>query len=329
MPAASRHAGTQLPRLGGGSKDRAQLAEIQRRRIVLAMIEVASERGGARVTVAHVVARSGVSRRTFYELFVDSEECLLAAVEESLVCAAGYVRDIQDPLDPLRTRIRRTVHALLCFFEDEPARGRLLVVETLSGGKAILRRRSEVLAEIVAAVEQGSRESSQSSAVTALTAEGVVGSALSVVHARLLKSASPALVELTNPLTSLIVLPYLGTAAARKELERPLPERRQYRRKSANGTTHLSDLPMRITYRTICVLREIAARPGASNRQIAQAVGIADQGQMSKLLQRLERLGLIINVNAGQGRGLANVWRLTPSGAEVESAVGRSRSAEE
>ena len=36
------------------------------------------------VTVAQVVERAGVSRRTFYEVFEDREDCLLAALEEGI-----------------------------------------------------------------------------------------------------------------------------------------------------------------------------------------------------------------------------------------------------
>lgn len=151
-----------------------------------------------------------------------------------------------------------------------------------------------------------------------------MGSVLAVLHARLLASAAPTLVELTNPLMGMIVLPYLGPAAARKELERPLPERSPAEPQPADGASRLNDLPMRITYRTMCVLSVIAAQPGASNRQVSVAADISDQGQVSKLLQRLERLGLIANTWAGRERGLANAWLLTPVGAEIERATGRA-----
>ena len=45
------------------------------------MAEVTAEQGAAGVTVAHIVARSGVSRSTFYELFSDRDDCLLATLE--------------------------------------------------------------------------------------------------------------------------------------------------------------------------------------------------------------------------------------------------------
>ena len=59
---------------------------------------------------------------------------------------------------------------------------------------------------------------------------------------------------------------------------------------------------MRLTYRTALVLEEVAEHPGVSNRVVAERAGISDQGQVSKLLARLEHLGLLANTGAGQAR---------------------------
>jgi len=65
----------------------------------------------------------------------------------------------------------------------------------------------------------------------------------------------------------------------------------------------------------------IAEHPGASNRNIAEGSGIADQGQISKLLARLARLDLVKNVGEGHERGASNEWHLTPRGRQVERAT--------
>jgi AcrR family transcriptional regulator len=298
--------------------------------MVAATVEIVAERGASKLSVSAIVTRSGVSRRTFYEIFTDGREALLAAIEESLEHTRVYVREVYDPSDAWHVRIRLALHALLCFLEDDPARGRLLVVEAPCAGPRALERRAQVLGELIEAVDEGRAESGRNAALTPLTAEGMVGSVLAVVHARMLgdgERGAAGLVELTNPLMSMIALPYLGAAAARKELQRPLPKRKRRTPRPADGASRLNGLPMRITYRTMLVLSVIAERPGASNRQVGVAAGIVDQGQMSKLLQRLERLDLIVNAWAGQERGMANQWRLTPLGAEIERATGRSREA--
>jgi AcrR family transcriptional regulator/DNA-binding MarR family transcriptional regulator len=314
----------------GGAKSsasqgrREQLLEVQRGRMVAAMIAVAAEHGASNVSVAAVVSRSGVSRRTFYEVFDDGPQCLLAALEDSLQRARSYVAEVHDPRDPWRSRTRAALHALLSFLEEEPARGQLLVVEAQAAGREALERRAQVLTELIDAVDEGRAESGRTAALTPLTAEGLVGSVLAVVHARIVNGRTPGLVELTNPLMSTIVLPYLGAAAARQELTRRLPTRRRHRPRAEDGVSQLNGLPMRITYRTMRVLGVIAATPGASNRQVATAAEIADQGQVSKLLQRLERLGLIVNRWAGHERGMANQWQLTPVGEEIARATGSS-----
>ena len=78
---------------------------------------------------------------------------------------------------------------------------------------------------------------------------------------------------------------------------------------------------MRLTYRTVRVLMAIAAHPGSSNRVIANAAEVTDQGQMSKLLARLHDIGLISNTGGGAARGEPNAWTLTEKGWRVQGAI--------
>jgi chromosome segregation and condensation protein ScpB len=48
---------------------------------------------------------------------------------------------------------------------------------------------------------------------------------------------------------------------------------------------------------------------------------VRDEGQISKLLARVERFGLIRNTGDGQAKGAANAWTLTPRGAELDRAL--------
>jgi len=137
--------------------------------------------------------------------------------------------------------------------------------------------------------------------------------------ARLVAGDAPPLRKLTGPLMGMMVLPYLGPAAAQKENAAPIPPRQP--RERAASKDPLRDLQMRLTYRTVRVLLAIAESSGSSNREVGAAAGIDDQGQISKLLSRLERLGLIENAGAGQVRGAPNAWTLTERGVEVERLV--------
>jgi AcrR family transcriptional regulator len=338
---------------------RGHVTDIQRARMVAAMIDVVSERGRSNATVAHVVSRSGVSRRTFYEVFVDFEDCFLAALDRSIACASQYVLGAYDPARKWRVRIGSALVGLLEFLEDEPGMGRLCIVETLGAGPRVHERRATVLDAVIAAIDEGRLESRSTKTLPSLTSEGIVGGVLSVLHARLLAPSGASagdvpdrlpsnreasadghessqraartdeheqagrgrypLLELTGALMGMIVLPYLGPAAAAKESARPTPERRSRLRRAS--TDPLRDLEMRLTYRTVRVLLAIAAAPRASNREVGVAAGIDDQGQISKLLSRLEKLGLIENSGGGQIRGAPNAWMLTKKGVEVEQLM--------
>ena len=298
---------------------REEVARIQRARILAAMVDEVVERGAGNVTIARVVARTGVSRRTFYELFESSEECLLEAFQEAVDAVAAAVVPVYEQSGSWRARMRAALTAALGAIARDPRMGRLLIVESLGGGPRVAERRGRLMDTVIAAVGEG-RHEAKSPGSLPFAAEGVVGGVFSVIQARLLEPEPERLVELVNPLMSMIVLPYLGPAAARKELEARAPILRSA--SSRRGDDPLRDLEMRLTYRTVRVLRSLAAQPGSSNRAVGHGAGIGDQGQISKLLARLHGLGLVENVAGGAVRGEPNAWTLTHKGWEVQAAIG-------
>jgi AcrR family transcriptional regulator len=309
---------------GGG---RSGVAGIQRGRMIAAMAALARERGIAGVSVAHTVARSGVSRRTFYELFEDRDDCFAAAFEQGVARAAVRVVPAYESARGWRERMRGGLEALLGFLEEEPELGALCTAVALGASPVVLDRRGEVVAILVDAVDAGRREARGSARPTRVTAEGVVGAVLAVLHARLSDGESVAGLE--GSLMGMVVLPYLGLAAAARESARPSVRvaRLSRGRPSAPsaGGDPLRDLRMRLTFRTAQTLLAIAelgtGGRGPSNRQVADAAGVSDPGQISKLLARLEHLGLIEKAGAGPARGEPNAWRLTTRGAEIERTI--------
>jgi AcrR family transcriptional regulator len=304
---------------GHNGLGREQVSDIQRARMLAAMVEGVAERGASNVTVAHVVGRSGVSRRTFYELFGNREDCFLAAFDDAIGRLGREVVAAYGDGGRWRERVRAGLIAGLCVLDSDLRLARLLIVESLGAGPQALERRSRVLAGLIAAVDEGLGEVKSGSEPTPLTAEGVVGAVLAVLHGRLLEGDPGPLVELANPLMGMIVLPYLGPVVARRELERPIPKA-PARTHPASGDP-LRELQMRLTYRTIRVLMAVAANPGSSNRTVADGAGIGDQGQISKLLTRLKGLCLIEQTRRGPARGGPNAWALTAKGREVHGAI--------
>jgi AcrR family transcriptional regulator len=303
---------------------RVQVAEIQRGRLLGATVDVVEEVGYARLTVAQVIARAKVSRKTFYDLFEDREDCFLAVFEETAERVGARAAEAYTAQDNWRDGVRAGLLALLSFMDEQPALARICVVEALGAGPRVLVSRAKVIDRLKRVISEGDTDGARRSRPKRgqpadIAVEGVVGAAFTVIHSRLLERNHAPLVNLLGPLMSLIVLPYRGTAAAGEELSRPTPKGR--RRKAESRTDPLGGLDMRLTYRTMRVLSFIGEHPGASNREVAEGAGIADQGQMSKLLARLERLKLLSNTGAGQRHGACNEWHLTERGKSVERAA--------
>jgi AcrR family transcriptional regulator len=258
----------------------------------------------------------------------------LAAFDHAIARAAVEVREAYGREVRWVDSVRAGLMALLGFLEREPELAFLCVVQALAGGPAVLERRGLVLAQLARVVD-GGRGQRRGTQPPPLTAEGVVGAVFSVLHSHLTTPSSLAskggksLSELLGPLMGMIVLPYLGPAAAAREFARatrrssPTPEFACPERTPPGGALNpFEGLPMRVTYRTLRVLSVIGEQPGASNRDVADGAGVSDQGQISKLLTRLQRLELVHNEGEGHTRGAPNAWQLTPRGTAIQRTLG-------
>jgi AcrR family transcriptional regulator len=321
----------------GGAREGGNIAEMQRRRLLLAIGEVVATDGLEDASVGRVCKHAGMSRRTFYELFEDREACFLAAVEltvdriaQSVIAAYTHGAPAPGAGGALRSpgwreRVRAALAVILERFDSEPALARVCVLETLKAGPRALEYRQRVLNGLSKAIDQGRLEKKNVTGPVPLTAESTVGGVLAILHARVLVRDPRPLIELLNPLMSMIVHPYLGVAAARRELEMPVAQSHANLVGSVvvngGGADPFRDLQIRFTYRTARVMSAIASEPGINNREVGEAAGVHDQGQMSKLLRRLQRNGLVDNHRSEQARGEPNAWTLTERGRAIHTAI--------
>jgi AcrR family transcriptional regulator len=335
MPAetgGARRNALQARARGASVSPRVQVAGMQRARLLAAALATVEELGWPDASVAHIAGRARVSRRTFYDLFANREDCLLAVLQGAVERIESEIVAADLAGLPWVEQVRGGLFAILSFFDREPVLARVCVVQALRGGPRVLQWREGILARLSEILDQGREEHSRSQDCTVLTAEGLVGAAFAIVYARLLANQrQEPLSDLLGELMSLIVLPYRGPAAARSE-RRGIGTFSSGRKSPAavNNPDRLADfsvgdplagVPMRLTYRTARVLEVVAAHPGASNRLVAEHAGIADQGQVSKLLARLAGLELMRNSGEGHAKGERNAWRLTSRGEEIESAL--------
>lgn len=314
------------PRTSGSSRvGHEQVVAMQRSRLLAAAVDVVAEFGWDGASIGRITQRAGVSRRTFYEQFENRDECLVAVLENAAALIEAEIAAANLAALPWRERVRRGLWVILCLLDREMVLARVCLVESRRSGGTALDCRQRIVERLVRIVDQGRGEGSRGRDVTELTAHGVVGGVFEVLYSQLMKDDAKPLSDLLGELTGMVVLPYMGVAAAQREQSKPAPTVRSAERTGrdvvagdAAGRDLLARLPMRLTYRTANVLQVLEERPGRSNREVADLVGISDQGQISKLLTRLARLGLLKNVSVV---GERNEWELTPTGGRVTCSI--------
>jgi len=286
-----------------------------------------------------VVTRAGVSKNASRTVFSTVDECYRAAFEQGLKRLSSTVAEATAREEAWLERVRSGLVALLGFFDDEPSWGRLLVLDAPLDTVVTFACSRQLQALLLGLIDRHAGRANQCAtgraggppvASAALTGELIVGGVLSVIRTSMLEEGPGKLVELAPALMAFVVAPYLGQAAAQAELEgKPArtgetPATGGSRSARAQAVSRASELPVRATHRTTLVLRAIARAPYSTNREIAQAAGLADEGQTSKLLARLERQAVIENVGLGPARGEPNAWVLTASGRRTVELINQN-----
>jgi len=132
-----------LPR-GRHAAAREVVLASQRGRLLEAMAQCVAEHGYAATTVAQVIARAGVSRKTFYEHFADKRACFLAAWEVGTEILLEQVLAAGAAADGWRARLRAGADAFVEVLAAEPDFARSFTIEVLSVGEEALARRAQI-----------------------------------------------------------------------------------------------------------------------------------------------------------------------------------------
>ncbi len=262
-----------------------------------------------------MVAQAGVPQRAFDEVFASVEECFLAAFELGLARLSGVVEQAAAREQRWADRVRAGLVELLGFLDDERGWARVLFCKAPLDSAVEFRCEQRVMGVLTALMDDGSPQAiGEVMSEPQLTSEFVVGGVFSVIRSRILQAEGESLVEMAPSLMSFVARPYLGAAVASAELAGSSAA-------AGQALSREAELPLAspipVTRRTTLVLGAIASAPRSSNREIAAAAGLSDEGQTSHLLRRLAQRGLIEKVTPRSGSRRENAWLLTPCGRRV------------
>jgi AcrR family transcriptional regulator len=314
-------------RLRHGPVSPKQAREMQRKRILDAMVSEVGERGLRSVTIASVSARAGVSRSTFYEIFKDLDTCVLAVLRQVASRSTALMAKAFAAEASWQDGVLAALAALLESLDREPLLARVCLLEMLAGGPEVLEHRARELAALNPLVDVGRKQVRTNNAEPLeLTAEASVASVAGILHTRLVMGEAPPFIGLLGQLMGLVVCPYLDPYEVVIEVKRGevLAQTIEDRHALSSSPPPVTvQLPAALShpgaYRARSCVTFIVANPGASNKEIAAGIGVPHLGQVSELLARLGRGGLLRKQAGGAGR--PNAWYLTPYGEELAQVL--------
>ncbi len=184
----------------GSGPPREEVVRNQRERLFGAMVTSVAERGFEATRVADLAAISGVSSRTFYDLFTDKRACYLAAIEAMI---GGAIRVASSSVDvelSWEEQARRGLQAFAGMIVDQPAAARMFLLDAHAAGPEVV----EVLRRAEGGLEQLTREALARSPLRAQMPPEIVsayiGAIQEIARAHLRQGTEAELPELLDEL---------------------------------------------------------------------------------------------------------------------------------
>lgn len=193
---------------------REQVAHHQRERLIAGLAEAVAEKGYAAVTLTDIVKQAKVSRRVFYANFESKEQCFLAAFEVVVEHLHELVAEAAAPVDDWPGQALAATRAVLAFLASEPDLARLCLVESRGAGPAVTARFNEAAGEIAPLLARGRAERPEGERLPDSTEDSTIGSLVSLLHRKVAAGEAEQLENLLPDCAELVLLPYLGPAAA-------------------------------------------------------------------------------------------------------------------
>ncbi|HXB63359.1 MAG TPA: TetR/AcrR family transcriptional regulator [Solirubrobacteraceae bacterium] len=178
-----------LPR-GPQALPRERVAAHQRERLVEAMVQAVSERGVVATTISDLVARAGISRRTFYEHFDNKEDCLLATYDTVVETEAQRLLALAGGGEGWLEQLEAIIRALFDAIAVRPDAARLICVEMGASGEIGVQRWADGATRFERFISAGFERAPGPGTIPDPVARAVVGSLRKIAYTRVREERS-------------------------------------------------------------------------------------------------------------------------------------------
>ena len=202
-----------LPR-GRHGLPRELVERSQRERLLAAVVRVTATKGYDQTTVGDILGEAGVGRESFYELFNDKLDCMLAAHRILLDDLAERVRAVYVGGGDWPGRVRQGLAVALEWFAADPDASRFILVEMSTVGPAFRPIFQTEYARFIALFDEGLDDNAPDPELANATSLAV-GATMARFYEEVVLGRAEELPRLLPDLTYGLLVPFVGEADAR------------------------------------------------------------------------------------------------------------------
>jgi AcrR family transcriptional regulator/DNA-binding MarR family transcriptional regulator len=282
----------------------------QRDRLVAATAQLAAELGATAIGVHHICQRAGVSRRTFYDLYTDRDACFVDAHQEAFGRLIGHLAEaVADAGPEWEDRAVAASQALLGVWEADRVLAHLCLVSSIGNCSETMALRRRAIAQIAALLADAPPQP----LLTEPMLTGAIGGVWELALRTLTDEPARSITDLAGAAIYLMLAPFAGRRHAAVRAAGRGGATAYVTRWTPAVTGDADERGLLVTELTGQTLRYLNGHPGAANIDIARAVDVRHESQMSRHLGRLERAGMVSHRKEGR----TNAWVLTARGEEA------------
>ena len=181
--------------------------EANRHRALAAMADAVGEQGYPETTVRDVLERARMSRRTFYQLFDNREDCFLATYDHARSEAlAAWLGDGNRPGEPCPRPFASLLTDILHYLATKPDFARVLIVEPAAAGALGVERHERTMLELAEGLarSRGPDAAELGPDELRLRCEASVGAVHRVLAARIVQGRASDLPGMAGELAGLV-----------------------------------------------------------------------------------------------------------------------------
>jgi AcrR family transcriptional regulator len=175
-----------------------------------AIAELSAEHGYEATSIADIVRRAGVARKTLYDNFEGKEEVFLTALDRSIAESLERVEAACEAAgEDWRPRIEAGLGAFLTHIAEQPAYARMCVIEAVSATPASSVRYNEAVRQYIDLLR---RSVPADTGLPDTTEETLVGGVAWILNQQIRRGKTEQALDLLPELAEFVLSPYQGVA---------------------------------------------------------------------------------------------------------------------